>query len=121
MSFEELLKNLHHEYLASLPGKIGSIEQLLLRPDAAALREAFHKLKGTGTTYGVPEVSELAAVVETVCSTVPERAVTAAGQATALLKEIHQHRSQQRAFDLQSDPRFASVRDLLNQPLNAGS
>lgn len=114
MSFEELLQKLQQDYVASLPEKVSNIERLRSQTDVPSLREAFHKLKGTGQTYGVPEVSQLAEVVEQVCVKLPEQAVTAAGYASQLLQEIHACRSRAAVFDLQADTRFGVVRDLLN-------
>ncbi len=73
MNFDELLKSLHKEYLTSLPSKIDSIAQQAIKGSAAELRESFHKLKGTGRTYGMPEVSELATLVEDLCAEFPKK------------------------------------------------
>jgi HPt (histidine-containing phosphotransfer) domain-containing protein len=113
VKFEDLLKNLQRDYLASLPDKISNIQRLAHAADNGGLREAFHKLKGTGRTYGVPEVSELAEVVEVICVQRPEQAVAAASHASALLEDIHSYRSQERVFELATDPRFEVVRALL--------
>lgn len=113
MNFKDMLDNLHREYVASLPDKISNIRRLVAAADNSGLREAFHKLKGTGRTYGLPEVTELAEVVENICKLRPERAVTAAEHASALLSEIHVHRTHERIFTLDSDPRFDVVRALL--------
>ena len=77
------------------------------------LREAFHKLKGTGRTYGMPEVSELAALVEEICSDRPQHAVGATGHALSLLEAIHAARMSGNNFDLENDPRFQEIRKLL--------
>lgn len=113
MSFEDLLKSLQKDYLASLPEKVVKIRQQIDAASAADLRESFHKLKGTGRTYGLPEVSELAAAVESVCLARPNEAVVAATHAIALLESIHAAHSGSGAFSLQQDPRFAEIRKLL--------
>ena len=113
MSFEELLKSLRADYLDSLPGKIDIILNQIHATALDDLRESFHKLKGTGTTYGLPEVSELAEVLEDICTDRPTDAPRAALRATELLREIHQAHSNDRAFDLSADARFTEVRDLL--------
>ncbi len=113
MSFEDLMKGLRKEYLASLPQKIHSLEQNLASQSATGLREVFHKLKGTGKTYGFPEVSELAEVAESVCLEMPQEAVMGAAQAVQVLKDIHKCRAQGQEFDLNADSRFHSLRKIL--------
>lgn len=113
--FEDMLKSLQKDYLASLPQKIAVIRAQIADVGAgstttAALRESFHKLKGTGTTYGLPEVSELAEVVEDICSTSPVEAVNAATQAAGILEDIFAAHSRSLAFNLHLDPRFQAIR-----------
>jgi HPt (histidine-containing phosphotransfer) domain-containing protein len=113
VNFDELLKTLHQDYLSSLPKKIVSIREQIQAGNPSDLRESFHKLKGTGRTYGMPEVSELSAVVEEVCSDYPQNAVTAAGHALGILQDIHAARVSGKHHDVEADPRFALIRKLL--------
>ena len=78
MNFDELLKSLQTDYVAALPNKIAIIKSQIKSGDIKALRESFHKFKGTGRTYGLPEVSELAELVERLCIDEHSGAVTAA-------------------------------------------
>ena len=113
MNFDELLKTLHQDYLSSLPKKIISIRQQITGGQVGDLRESFHKLKGTGRTYGMPEVSDLSAIVEEICLDSPAKSVTAASHALEILQDIYTARTQGRSHDLEGDPRFLSVRKLL--------
>jgi HPt (histidine-containing phosphotransfer) domain-containing protein len=113
MSFEDLLKSLHEEYLASIPEKISVIEGQIKQGDAANLRESFHKLKGTGRTYGLPEVSDLAEVVEDICNVRPVNAVRAAGAAVGILRDIYSAHHQHHPYSFDSDPRLEGIRKLL--------
>lgn len=113
MSFEELLKSLQAEYLAALPKKIETILHQIQDAALNELRESFHKLKGTGTTYGLPEVTELAELLEDICTDLPEKAPEAARRATEILLGICDARTRDQAFDLRADPRYADVRGLL--------
>lgn len=114
MSIEDLIKKLNQEYLATLPHKISSIETLCAQADIPGLRDAFHKLKGTGRTYGLPEISDLAEILEKICVERPEHAVTASNRGLCLLKDVFQSRTQGYTFALNEDPRFAEVRNALN-------
>ena len=115
MNFDELLKTLHQDYLASLPKKISLIESQITAGAVTDLRESFHKLKGTGRTYGMPEISDLAALVEAVCLQFPERAVTAAGLALDMMREIHAARRAGQEHKLEKDTRMDAVRKLLQK------
>ena len=111
MNFDELLRTLQRDYLASLPEKIKKIEEFRL--DNAELREAFHKLKGTGKTYGIPEVSELSALMERICLENPLASAQAADAALGLLRAIYEARGIGREFNLKDDPRLAFLQKLL--------
>ncbi|MGE0527192.1 MAG: Hpt domain-containing protein [Bdellovibrionales bacterium] len=113
MSFEDLLKSLQAEYLASLPGKVLALQEELENASVVNLREMFHKLKGTGRTYGLPEVSELAKAAESVCLESPHDAIAAAALSIDLLRDIHSARVGQRVLVLDNDPRFDQLLKLV--------
>lgn len=112
MSFEEMLKNLQRDYLHSLPEKISTIQEQIQGGDVVVLRASFHKLKGTGKTYGIPEISELAAELEDICQGRPAVAAPAAREAVLILRDIHSARKSNHEFKLASDPRFKKIRAL---------
>jgi HPt (histidine-containing phosphotransfer) domain-containing protein len=113
MSFDELLKSLQRDYLKSIPEKIKLIEGLIHAADTHNIRESFHKLKGTGRTYGLPEVSELAEIVETTCIQKPHHGVASATQALLVLGDIYKARQEQRTYAFDSDSRVETLRKLL--------
>lgn len=76
-SFEQMMAELRTEYLASFPQKFIDIETHLAARDFSRLREDFHKLKGTGKTYGIPEISTLCAIVENLCLNAVEETASA--------------------------------------------
>lgn len=112
MSFEDLLKSLQRDYLASLPEKVVNIRAQIDAAAVADLRESFHKLKGTGRTYGLPDVSLLAETVEGICIHRPVEAVKACTVATGILEDIYSVHSRGEVFQLQADARFAQIRAL---------
>ncbi len=115
MSFDEMLKNLQRDYLQSLPEKISDIQKHISAGSAVEmLQDAFHKLKGTGKTYGIPEISVLAAAVEGICHDKPKQAAPAASQALLILQDIHSARNANLQFSLDDDPRFKQIRRLNN-------
>lgn len=109
----EMLKQLRAEYLASIPAKIAEIRREIERGDVAGIRESFHKLKGTGKTYGLPEVSELAAVVERVCLQAPEHGTRAGELGLELLDAVYAAHRAGGGYPLERDPAFLAVQKLL--------
>lgn len=105
---QELLEKLKKNYLAELPDKIEEISEFLQQEDFEQLKNSFHKLKGSGKTYGIPEISDLSLVIESQCNNPNEQTKINVGIALNLLREIHQQRLQNKVFPLSSDPRFLS-------------
>lgn len=116
MSLDELMKSLRAEYLTELPLKIKQIEDLFLEENSTELRDMFHKLKGTGKTYGIPELSTLAEFVEKTLLGKPKEALIYGKVFLKLLREIYQARAKDLEFDIQKDPRFLAL--IQNQTKN---
>lgn len=112
MNFNEMLEQMRREYVAELPQKMEHIRKNFAAGDYAQLLEDFHKLKGTGTTYGLPEITELGALVEEICEDIPANGPQALPLALELLQAIFEQRSNAKAFDILSDPRFSKLKGL---------
>lgn len=69
-ALEQALRQLKLEYLAEAPQRIAELRSLMAgatekQPEALdGLKRAFHKLAGSGGSYGIPAVSETARVGE---------------------------------------------------------
>ena len=104
---KQILENLKRDYLANLPPRIQQMEELWLKSEHKLLKTEFHKLKGTGKTYGLPEISELGLVAEELCMT------DARGQAVPvileLLRKIHATRTSGKEFNLAGTTEFKSL------------
>ena len=66
--FQNMMAELKKEYISELPAKINYIETLIEQSNQTELENEFHKLKGTGKTYGVPEVSIICEKAEEACN-----------------------------------------------------
>lgn len=64
---DDLFIELRKEYLAEFSEKIDAIKKFWEVQNREGLQNEFHKIKGTGTTYGLPELSDVAAVLERLC------------------------------------------------------
>lgn len=92
MSIKELLLQMQAEYLEELPDKISHLEQLLQKKNIHALEDEFHKLKGTGATYGLPEITEIGRSFEKLIQNKQAEVLQRIPKAIDLLKTCHQMR-----------------------------
>jgi hypothetical protein len=104
-----MMANLKKEYLDSFPQKIAVIDEHFKAKNIELLRDDFHKLKGTGKTYGMPEVSVLGEVVERVCKEKTSLALNIVPLAISTLQKIVEAHSKKSVYDIQQDPDFKSI------------
>ena len=114
MSLDNVLADLQVKYIQNIPQKLQVIKEHIEGKDFKGLREDFHKIKGTGKTYGVPEISDLGSLFEEILILCefdphPEWALDAHN----LLKDIYAHRSESKVYTIQSDSRFQSLQNIL--------
>lgn len=109
MSFQDMMAGLKKEYVASIPEKIAEIESLKKSQNLSALRDAFHKLKGSGQTYGLPEISQVAAPVEGLFKIGSHDAISACERALILFEKIYQAELQHLPFRLEDQPEFLTL------------
>lgn len=105
---EELLLQLKKDYLASIPEKICELQQLFAKGQQAELRNAFHRLKGSGQTYGVPAITLIAKEMERLCGQSELIDFHFFKMAITLLTTIHQGQIQTNK-ELSSDKRFQAL------------
>lgn len=107
MSLDELMKGLQKDYLAGLPEKIINLETLTEQGNWRALQGEYHKMKGTGKTYGIPELSIIAELTE---AKLNEENVSQVGSlALALIEKTKKMRSGGKALDLESSPEYQAL------------
>jgi HPt (histidine-containing phosphotransfer) domain-containing protein len=94
MSIQDVLAGLQKTYLASMPDKIALIETLFRDRDLEKLETEYHKLKGTGRTYGLPEFTQLGALLERICEIDPASLSTAVPLSLSLLTRMRDARAQ---------------------------
>lgn len=109
-----ILAELREEYLLRFPHKIALLKSLTESRKWRDLEEEYHKLKGSGKTYGYPEVSTVCQKLESLLMQDLVQDTEIFDQAIGLLEKMHQSYLKDESFDLQQDP-FA--RTLLALPL----
>lgn len=110
VNYDEMMAELRRDYLNSMPAKISDIKEHAQKGEAEKLRDDFHKLKGTGKTYGIPEISELGEAMEKLCLSDPQAAMNVARQAAGLLESIATTRSNNnQQFTLSASQEFQTI------------
>lgn len=117
MSMKDLLAELQRDYLTSFPDKIARLRAHWNEQNYHELRTEYHKLKGTGKTYGIPEVSQLGEALETLCEALIEgdrsALETAVPLSLTLLERIRGARNDGRSFNLDDDRDFRVIVELV--------
>ncbi len=110
MSFEEMLKKLKTEYITNLPSKAEELQFLVDNKDFEELENFFHKLKGSGKSYGVSEVTTYGEYFENLLKS--NKALTDAQMtgALTLLEKIVESRQQDSEFDILSSEEFQTLK-----------
>jgi len=110
MSLDELLKTLQKEYLSELPERIATIQSHVESKNIESLKEDFHKLKGTGKTYGLPEISELGEKMEALFIDCPARGFSKSSEALKILARIHSTRVSGKEYVMAEDTDFSEIK-----------
>ena len=112
IKLSQVLAELKAEYLKGLPGKIEHLRDLTHKHDWHSLSEEYHKLKGTGKTYGFPEVSTFCEKLEFLAlkkeTQIPGIFLQAIGVLERMLKAFNYDQS----YDLQSDPLAKTILEM---------
>jgi len=109
MNIEDMMADLRVGYVADLPNKVQVIEQALADKNHEEVRDGFHKLKGTGKTYGLPEISTLCAVMEKLCIEKNEQIDDFTPKGTQVITAIFEARKNEQAYDLGSDKNYQEL------------
>ncbi len=115
MSLQDVLEELRKSYLNALPAKADAIQKLFQERRYSEVETEFHKLKGTGKTYGIPEVSQIGEVAERLVehgSTSAEESVPAA---IKILNRIAATRNSGKALDLENDADYLYLAELARE------
>lgn len=106
----DLFAELKGEYLDSFPEKIETIQKFWESNNRDGLHNEFHKIKGTGTTYGLPEVTSIAEILEEMCENNCEKLGASIVIALDLLHKICQSYKFDVEYDLHKDPLFKRLK-----------
>lgn len=86
--FDSLFAELKVEYIDSFHEKIDVIYECWQKKTLGPLTMEYHKIKGTGTTYGVSPISQVAEIMEDLCHKDSEKLGLCVLLSVDLLKKI---------------------------------
>lgn len=108
-SLAEVLAGLQKSYLASMPEKISNLQALFQANDLVKLETEYHKLKGTGRTYGLPEVTQLGALLERICQIAPTQLTKTVPLSLTLLAKTRDSREKGQPYVLEGTHEFEEI------------
>lgn len=92
-----------------MPEKISLIESLHSAGDLEKLETEYHKLKGTGRTYGLPEFTQVGATLERICDVAPEALPQAVPLSLSLMARMRDARVQGTSVVIEAEPDFQTL------------
>ena len=101
--FSQMLVEMKQDYLENFPKKIAVIKQLVATEKWSELNDEYHKLKGTGKTYGFPEISIVCEILEAHSMQNPAKDPELFKKSSDLLERMHQAYQQNKSFSLEQD------------------
>ncbi len=119
MSMDEVLKELQGEYIKSLPEKIRHIEKMYKSGKYPEVQDAFHKIKGSGMTYSVPELSAIGATLESICLSYPKEMGWAVQKALYLMQQVYTYRLAGRAYAPEKNEEFQKMLGIIETSAKA--
>jgi HPt (histidine-containing phosphotransfer) domain-containing protein len=104
-----LLAELKHEYLKAFPEKLELLRELIQKEDWSGLEVLYHKLKGTGKTYGFPEISTLCQKMESLSQSKTYQKAEFFQRSLLILEKLNQSYTQGTPYNLNQDPLAQSL------------
>lgn len=108
-NYDEMMRELRGTYLTALVGRIAIVQTLTEKLDWSELYEIFHKIKGTGTTYGFPDLSKLCQRMEDLVRDKDERRPEHLKAALELLNYLLQTYQQDKEPEMMKQPQAQIV------------
>jgi HPt (histidine-containing phosphotransfer) domain-containing protein len=105
-----LFAELKAEYIDTFEEKIAQIEKFWQQYNAQQLESEYHKIKGTGSTYGVKEATQVAEVMEDLCHQSSKQLGLCVLVSLGLFRKIRNQYKNSAPFELKSDPGFKFIR-----------
>ena len=109
MNLDDVMSELRVEYLESFEEKVKKLAENFKAGSLNEIELEFHKMKGTGQTYGIDEISTLGMVMERLCQNHPNKLGDTLEDAIELINQIVASRSNNEAFPLEENPKYLKL------------
>ncbi len=109
------MKQLKKDYIESLQVKRSKISDLYQQQKLVELETEFHKMKGSGKTYGLAEVSIFGEILEAICIACPEQLPKAMPVAIVLIDETYRLQNLEQSFDIEKSNEYLFLKSILDQ------
>lgn len=106
------MAELRTEYLESFDEKFKLLHSLYQQAEWYSIELEYHKLKGTGSTYGVPEVTELCEHLERICNQTKSIDKDILDLSMEILEKIKDKYLNNTDFELSSHTGFQKIKTL---------
>jgi HPt (histidine-containing phosphotransfer) domain-containing protein len=106
-----ILEDLKNDYKSQMPSRLAKLESLTQKNDFAGLALEYHKLKGTGKTYGFAEISKISEQLEKICENSQDHKLIVIG--LELLKKYFtslEGHSNNEKFNLETDESYIALK-----------
>ena len=114
VDIENLMKELRQTYLDGLPEKLQSLSDLKDQKNWSELENEFHKLKGTGRTYGLPEVTRIGELMEKICKQGGTDITDHVEASIELLELLRIKKLDNQSLDIENHPLLISIESIAN-------
>jgi HPt (histidine-containing phosphotransfer) domain-containing protein len=104
----DVLAELKGEYVQRFPAKMIKLRGLFDQQNWTDLTQEFHKLKGTGRTYGFPEVSVVCEALENICAQ-PQVPASLVEKCFPLFQKMQQAWAEGHLYELSGDENAQAI------------
>ena len=109
---DDLFVELKKEYLATFQEKQELIKIAWAEHDRDKLENEFHKMKGTGRTYGLPEISVLGGMMELLCKENHPKLGLCVFMTLEILPKIVDHHNHIQEYKISDDFFYKRIKEL---------
>jgi HPt (histidine-containing phosphotransfer) domain-containing protein len=106
---KDAMDALKQKYLQNIPDKIAAVRKIIATNEILHLEQEFHKINGSGKTYGYEAVSLVAFPIERHCKNKNPNVFALAELACQLLQKVYDNFNAKQPYEVQNDPLFKEI------------
>jgi len=114
-NMDDILKGLRDEYIKELPDKIKAVHRAYESHDFKTVTDCFHRIKGSGKTYSVDELSEIGRVLEEICLNYPGKMGFAVPKAIYFMQQVYSYRLAEKVYVPRNNEDFQKLLEIIGE------